>query len=633
MPLLGRNSEYMGEDPLLAGVMAGAMVRGVQEDNPNEPVESVIKHYVANEQELDRNNSSSNIDERTMHEIYALPFEIAIKEGDPRGVMCAYNQVNSVWSCENGGILNGILKDDIGFRGWVVSDFGAVHSTVPSLLGGLDQELNRPVYYKPISLTTALASGAISMTHIDEAAFRVVRAHIATGLFDHPLPPAAEAIVSTPENQAVGLQVALEGSVLLKNQGGILPLGGQGKTIAVIGPTASITPTGGVSAASVCAYTNPSVPCTPIAPLDAITARAAQDGNTVVFNNGSVLTAAATTAASADVAIVFGYYRGGEGNDLPSLSLAPQTNTSLFSPAAAGDTNIKIGSVGGIAVGSSIVVDTGAGRETVRATAVGTAATSTSLAFAAAAGDTNIKVPSVGSIAVGDTLSIDTGVNLERVTVSVVGGAGGTTVRTATAISDTVIPVVSTSGFSNGQQITIDSGGNLETRTVTAVAGGGNPRVTVGVALSKAHAVGAQVSGSGITFAPALNLAHASGAAVLDPGTGVTFVPALVQAHASGAAVFSDYGDDLISAVAAANSNTVVVLQTGGPVLMPWIDQVKSILETWYAGQGWVAPYGSTYTVYVGASSRDTRLINTTQPLIQSIWSGRFLAACRVPLS
>jgi beta-glucosidase len=307
VPMLGRTSEYMGEDSLLAGVMAGAMVRGVQEDNPNEPVEAVLKHYIANEQELDRNNSSSNIDERALHEIYALPFEVAIAEGDPGGVMCSFNQVNGVWACEDSATLGGILKTDIGFKGWVVSDFGSVHSTVGSLIGGLDQELNRPRYYTPISLTAALAAGQITEAQIDEAAFRVVRAHFAAGLFDVPLPPAAEPNVSTPENQAVGLQVALEGSVLLKNKDGILPLSNASHRlrIAVIGPTASITPTGGISAASVCAYTTPGVPCTPIAPLGAITARAAQDGHTVVFNDGSNLDAAATTAAGANVAIVF----------------------------------------------------------------------------------------------------------------------------------------------------------------------------------------------------------------------------------------------------------------------------------------------------------------------------------------
>jgi len=376
-PQNGRNSEYMGEEPLLSGLMAAAMIRGLQEDNPDAPVESVIKHYVANEQELDRQRSSSNIDERTLHEIYTLPYEIAIKE----------------WSCENESTLKNILKGDIGFDGWVVSDFFSVHSVGPSLVNGMDQELVGPRLWNPTNLNAALAAGDITEAQIDEAAYRVVRSHIAAGLFDHPLPPAPLDNVSTPENQAVALQVAEEGSVLLKNADGILPLGdhkdktrwdkskkkyddkGKGKdachdkhgqsceiTIAVIGPTASNDPvevyntsgTGGgfgggppetieVSAASACAYVRPGVPCTPVSPLEGIMARAAEDGDTVIFDNGSDLTSAAATADAADVAIVFGYYLEGEGVDRPHLSLdhvsLDNTGDELISAVAAANPN------------------------------------------------------------------------------------------------------------------------------------------------------------------------------------------------------------------------------------------------------------------------------------------------------
>ncbi|MBK9715076.1 MAG: glycoside hydrolase family 3 C-terminal domain-containing protein [Kouleothrix sp.] len=346
-PQNGRNSEYMGEDPVLAGTLAGAMIRGVQEDNPNEPVEASLKHYVGNEQETSRQTSSSNMDERTLVETYLLPFEIAVKQGQPHSIMCSFNQINGVWACENPTILREYLKTTVGFKGWVVTDFGSQHSTAASLVGGLDQELNRPRFYTPTLLKSALTAGQITQAHIDAAAFRVVRAHIAAGLFDHPLPAAAEANVSTPTNQAVARQVAQAGSVLLKNQGGILPLSGSGKTIAVIGPTASNTATSGISAASVCAYTAPSVPCTPVAPLTGITTRAAQDGNTVVFNNGSDTAAAATTAAGADVAIVFGYYREGEGSDRASLNLDGNGNTLISAVAAANSNTIVVLQTGG----------------------------------------------------------------------------------------------------------------------------------------------------------------------------------------------------------------------------------------------------------------------------------------------
>jgi len=590
-PLSGRNNEYFGEDPLLSGLMAAANIRGIQDDtSPDVAVEASLKHYVANEQEIDRTSSSSNIDERTLYEIYILPWEIAIKEGDPGSIMCSYNQINGVYACENGNTLNEILKEYIGFDGWVVSDFGAVHSTSPSLVNGLDQELNRPNYWMPAKLNVALAAGEITEEQIDEAAFRVVKSHIKNGLFDVPRPTESLDDVSTPEHREVARSVVEEGSVLLKNDD-ILPLTGSGKTIAVIGQTASNDPTNGISAASVCGPTAPTGPCTPVAPLDAIMARAVQDGNIVVFDNGSSLQSAAATAAGADVAIVFGYNQSGEFSDLSNLSLAPQANTSLFTSTMASDTNIKVFSLSNIQIGSTLVIDTGDSKEIVKATWVGTAATNTTLAFATAVGDTNIKVPSVGSLVVGDTLTIDTGADLETVTITEVGTAGGTTLSSATSVGATVLTVASTTGFSVGDTITIDSGANLETGTITAISGGsggwGPPRpsqITVDVALSFAHAVGARVSGSGITFEPALSLAHAAGAAVQSPGTGIDISPALSVAHAEGTAVFSSAGDDLVSTVAAANPNTVVVLQTGSPVLMPWIDDVKGVLEIWWAG-------------------------------------------------
>jgi beta-glucosidase len=347
-PIAGRTSEYLGEDPLLSGVMAAAVVKGFG-DNPSEPVESVLKHWVANEQETDRQTSSSNVDDRTLHELYTLPFEIAMKEGKPGGVMCSYNQINGIYAC-NHPMLRSILKDEIGFDGWVVTDFGATHSltTTPnSLAAGLDQELNRWRFWTPDALKAALADGRITQAMIDEAAFRVVRAHIRAGLFDTPLPPAAEADVSTPANQAVAREEVEKGAVLLKNQGGILPLSGTGKKIAVIGPTASNTPSNGVSAASVCGPTAPNVPCSPKAPLDAISARAAQDGGTVAYSTGRDLAEAASTAAAADVALVFGSYREGEFNDRPNLNLDDGGDALVAAVAAANPNTVVVLQTGG----------------------------------------------------------------------------------------------------------------------------------------------------------------------------------------------------------------------------------------------------------------------------------------------
>ena len=172
-----------------AGTSPPPQTRGIQEGTPaDEPVLATLKHYIANEQELDRQTSSSNLSGRTLREVYDAPFRIAIAKGHPGSVMCSYNQVNGVYACEN-PILNNLLKTEDGFDGYVMSDFGAVHSTGPSLVAGLDQELNRPIFYTPDNIGAALDAGQVTRQQIDAAAFRVVRAYIAAGLFDHPLRP------------------------------------------------------------------------------------------------------------------------------------------------------------------------------------------------------------------------------------------------------------------------------------------------------------------------------------------------------------------------------------------------------------------------------------------------------------
>jgi len=350
-PFNGRNSEYMGEDPVLAGTLASSWIDGLLTGNPTQPVEPVLKHYVGNDQELNRQTSSSNVDDRTLHELYELPFGIAAGARTDVGIMCSYNQVNGVYTCENPDALKRDLKQEFGFEGWVVTDFGAQHSTVASLNATLDQELNRPRFYTPTALKGALAAGQITEAQINDAAFRVVRAHIAAGLFDNPLPGTPATDVSTPEDQAVARQMAEEGTVLLKNQDKVLPLQGHGLKIAVIGPTATATPTAtnGVSAQTVCSASGfggrgPAVPCagSVVAPLDAITARAAEDGDTVTFDNGSDLQSAAATAKAADVAIVLGYYTEGEGSDRTNINLDNNGDALISAVAGANENTIAI---------------------------------------------------------------------------------------------------------------------------------------------------------------------------------------------------------------------------------------------------------------------------------------------------
>jgi beta-glucosidase len=350
-PFNGRNSEYMGEDPSLSGTLAQYWIRAMREATPGEPVEAVIKHFVGNDQETDRPYSSSNIDARTLHEINELEFAIANK-GKPGGVMTSYNQVNGVWASENPITITQDLYGEIGFQGFTVTDAHGIHSTSPSLNAGLDQEFGAPYYFTPTNLHAALTTGTITTQQIYNAAFRVVRSYIANGLFDNPLPATASANVSTSEHQEIALKMAEEGAVLLKNDN-ILPITAQGKKIAVIGPTASSVATNGVSAQTVCTASAGLVVSrpTPAAPLDAITTRAAELGDTVIFDNGSDPTAAASTAAAADIAIVFGYNIEGEGSDLPNLNLFGNGDALIEAVAAANPKTIVI-----VETGSAILM-------------------------------------------------------------------------------------------------------------------------------------------------------------------------------------------------------------------------------------------------------------------------------------
>jgi beta-glucosidase len=352
-PRNGRTAEYLGEDALLGGLTAAAGSRGIT-SNPERPVAAQLKHFVANEQELDRQLSSSNVDQRTLREIYTLPFEIGIDRGNVGSVMCGFNALNNDWTCGSHTLLRQILKTEIGFKGFVMTDFGSTHQyKIPtsSLKAGLDQELNAWREWTPQIIKDQIAAGLITEADVDDAAFRVVRSHIAAGLFDVAKPATAQAVVTDADHKAVSRSVAEQSSVLLKNHDDVLPLRSAGKTIAVIGPTAAQTATvGDADASSVCTYgTSLSSGCAEsvVAPLDSIKERAQSEGGSVVYNNGSDLAAAANTAANADVAVVFGYYKEGEFTDRTNLSLDGNGDALVSAVAAANPRTVVVLQTGG----------------------------------------------------------------------------------------------------------------------------------------------------------------------------------------------------------------------------------------------------------------------------------------------
>ncbi len=239
-PFGGRNFESFGEDPYLAARMATAYVRGVQE----EKVVATTKHYACNNQETERDFTNVTVSERALREIYLPAFEAAVKEGGSMSVMCAYNKVNGLWCSENPHLLTDILKNDWGFKGFVVSDWGAVHHSIPVANAGLDVEMPTGVYLNADSLLPAIKRGEVAVSTIDDKVRRLLRTMIWAGLFDGALKDSGA--VNTAEHRKVALDVAREGIVLLKNAGNILPLNRTAlKSLAVIGPNAAYARTGG----------------------------------------------------------------------------------------------------------------------------------------------------------------------------------------------------------------------------------------------------------------------------------------------------------------------------------------------------------------------------------------------------
>src|SRR4051794_15250002 len=237
-PLNGRNFEYAGEDPYLAGQTAVAEIRGIQSQH----VAATVKHYAMNDQETNRMSDSSDVDERTMEEIHLPAFAAAVRQGHVASVMCSYNRINGVYGCENHELLTTILKKQFGFGGWVMSDWGATHSTVAAAKAGLDQEqtIGSGTYYSG-PLKAAVQHHKVSMRRLNDMVIRLVRGLFATGVFDNPPPAepqAASADVDTPQEKAIALEAGEGGAVLLKNAGGALPIRGSGKRIAVIGDPA-----------------------------------------------------------------------------------------------------------------------------------------------------------------------------------------------------------------------------------------------------------------------------------------------------------------------------------------------------------------------------------------------------------
>ena len=344
-PRNGRNFEYTGEDPLLAGTMAGALIEGIQSNR----IVSTIKHYAVNDQETLRTSLDVTIAAEAMRQSDLLAFELAIEKGQPGSVMCSYNLINGRWGCENDYLLNTVLKHDWGFKGFVMSDWGAVHSTVGAANGGLDQFTgfccagDKP-WFAPPRMKAALQAGQISQARLDDMVTRILWALFAKGAVDDPVKIAP---VDYAAHAAVSQKAAEESLVLLKNDGGLLPLRGI-KSIAVIGGNADkgviagggssdVTPVGGAIMIDDHTFL-------PSPPLDALKRELPRAK--IAFDSGGDLASAAALAAQSDVAIVFVTQHDSEGYD-GKLELAGNQDALVATVAKANPKTIVVVESGG----------------------------------------------------------------------------------------------------------------------------------------------------------------------------------------------------------------------------------------------------------------------------------------------
>lgn len=346
-PRGGRSFEYLGEDPLHSGLLGGAAVAGVQSRN----VISTVKHFVLNPTEIGRQFHNGIIDEGALRMSDLLAFEIAIEKGQPGSVMCAYNRVNGAQACGNDRMLNGILKGDWGYKGWVMSDWGSVRET-DFALKGLDQQsgsqLDAAVHFGTPLFDAAHRERRYRDRVVDMNR-RVLRSIYAVGVDRNP---PRKAPIDFDAGAAVAQEIAEKGIVLLQNRNDILPLAGKAKRILVVGGYADAGVLSGAGSSQVQGEGGPAVslptmrdgPFTAVmaqnyhrsSPLEAIRARAPQAE--VTYRDGRYPAEAALAAKKADLVVIFATQWTTEGLDVPDLSL-PQGQDALISAVARSNPN------------------------------------------------------------------------------------------------------------------------------------------------------------------------------------------------------------------------------------------------------------------------------------------------------
>lgn len=504
-PIGGRNFECMSEDPTLTAHLAVAYVKGVQ----SERVAACIKHFIANDTEFERMTISSDVDERTLRELYLVPFEAAVRPVDEggagvRSIMSSYNRINGTYAADHVELLRGVLRDEWGFDGVVVSDWFGLHSTAEGLIAGLDLEMPGPPIHRGDKLLTAVRNGEVSESLVDESVRRLLELFAWAEVGDRPT---EEITDDSPETRAVIRRAAIAGTVLLKNElvgpGPALPIR-EGSNIALIGPNAAKPQIQGGGSARVRANR-------PVALLAALEAR----GVPVVHHQGCSID---KVLPPMDGDFTVTYRTPGS----PEQTVATQRLQLMWMDDPA--PGIDRGSFGATVRGT-FVPDTD--------------------------GDWELALTSVGPA----VLRLD-GEIVVDLSVPQTGGAffgvGSPEVRAS---------------------VPLEAGRTYEVEVEYPHLDFGQLRGLI---------VGAQGPQTGDTIADAAAVAAAADIAVVVVGTNADW-----ETEGEDRTTMSLPGDqdELIERVAAANPCTVVVVNAGSPVSMPWLDRVAAVMQVWFPGE------------------------------------------------
>lgn len=544
-PLAGRNFECFSEDPLLSGVLAAAYIRGVQ----SQGVVTTVKHFVGNECETDRYTSNSIIDERALRELYLVPFEYAVKQGGTLGIMTAYNRLNGAYCNDQAWLLTGVLRDEWGFEGFITTDWLAGADTVLAAEAGLDIEMPAGSRAFGETLAAAVRDGRVPDAALDAIAERLLGVFERIGAWHDE--PGAEQSIDVPEHRAAAHRAAAEAMVLLRNEPvagrPVLPLDvASVGSIAVIGPNAARAQIMGGGSANLRPFHRTS-------PIDALRERLG-DRVDIVFEPGCLIDKSAPLLAGSSI----------EGPDGEQGFRVEIFDNAAFEGEPAAVVN----------------------RDTSRFTFGSDQLPEPARSAFSARGTTRFTAPTAGTYRFEVTQVTGTRVLLDGEVV-------------VDGVTDPPRPGTAFFGF-GGSVPPVDvelEAGSTHELVIETVA----PRVLMFAGAD----VGVRVPIGDDAFERAVAAAAAADVAIVVVGTNDDWE---TEGEDRSTLALPGEQDALVSAVLAANPNTIVVVNTGSPVTMPWVDDAPAILQSWFGGQE-MAP--ALVDVLTGAADPGGRLPTT----------------------